>query len=98
MLMLLMRERPLPFFGVAAALLFALGVSLSIPVLVEFAETGLVPRMPTALLSTGLVLLSFLGLACGLILDTVTRGRQEAKSYCLSRAPPVGGRLTARQG
>ena len=90
--MLLMRERPLPFFSVAGALLLALGVGLSIPVLVEFAETGLVPRMPTALLSTGLVLLSFLGFACGLILDTVTRGRQEAKRIAyLALRPWEGG-------
>ncbi len=42
-------------------------------------QTGLVPRLPTAVLVTGMVLLSFLSLACGLILDTVTRGRQELK-------------------
>ncbi|MBR0652630.1 glycosyltransferase [Roseomonas terrae] len=76
---LVKRERPLPFFGGIAAVLLVLGLGLSVPVFVQYAETGLVPRLPTALLSTGLVLLSFISLACGLILNTVTRGRQEAK-------------------
>ncbi len=76
---LVKRERPLPFFGGMALVLLLLGLGLAVPVFIQYAETGLVPRLPTALLSTGLVLLSFLSLACGLILDTVTRGRQEAK-------------------
>ena len=52
---------------------------LAWPVVLTYLETGLVPRLPTAVLSTGLMLLGFLSLACGLILDTVTRGRQEMK-------------------
>ena len=76
---LLKRERPLPFFGLIALGLAGLGVMLALPLIAEFARTGLVPRLPTALLSTGLVLSGLLALACGLILDTVTRGRREAK-------------------
>ena len=76
---LLKRERPLPFFGLIALGLAGLGVVLALPLIAEFARTGLVPRLPTALLSTGLVLSGLLALACGLILDTVTRGRREAK-------------------
>ena len=76
---LLKRERPLPFFGLIALGLAGLGVVLALPLIAEFARTGLVPRLPTALLSTGLVLSGRLALACGLILDTVTRGRREAK-------------------
>ena len=86
---LLKRERPLPFFGLIAAALAGLGVLLVLPVLAEFAATGLVPRLPTAVLSTGLVLSGLLALACGLILDTVTRGRREAKRIAyLAFAPP----------
>lgn len=72
-------ERPLYFFGLFFAILATGAVFLSWPVFVTFMETGLVPRIPTALLSTGLMLLAFLSLACGTILDTVTHGRQEMK-------------------
>ena len=72
-------ERPLHFFGLIFAILAATSVALSWPLFTTFLETGLVPRFPTALLSTGLMLLAFLSMACGIILDTVTRGRQEMK-------------------
>ena len=88
-LLLVQRERPLAFFGAAGAVLLLLGIGLSIPVVLEFFRTGLVPRLPTAVLSTGLVLLSFLSFVCGLILDTVTRGRTEVKriAYLATPAP-----------
>ncbi|HEY0333008.1 MAG TPA: glycosyltransferase family 2 protein [Stenotrophomonas sp.] len=72
-------ERPLLFFsiGFGACLLGSLGLAL--PLLSTYLDTGLVPRLPTAVLCVALVLLGFLLLACGLILDTVTRGRIEAK-------------------
>ncbi|HZP68789.1 MAG TPA: glycosyltransferase family 2 protein [Pseudolabrys sp.] len=72
-------ERPLPFFagfGLVAALV---SIGLAIPVVITFLETGLVPRLPTAVLSTGLMLLAFLCGGIGLVLDTVTRGRREMK-------------------
>ena len=72
-------ERPLHFFGLIFAVLAATSVTLAWPLFTTFLETGLVPRFPTALLSTGLMLLAFLSMACGIILDTVTRGRQEMK-------------------
>ncbi len=77
--MLVKDERPLLFFSVAGLILFLTGVGLSIPVFVEFYRTHLVPRLPTAVLSMGLVLLSFFSLVCGLILDSVARGRKEIK-------------------
>ena len=76
---LLRRERPLVFFTVICALLVVLSLVFGIPVVVEYVETGLVPRLPTAVLSTGLMVLAFLSLASGLILNTVTRGRWELK-------------------
>jgi len=88
--LLVRRERPLPFFGLAAALLAALAVVLAAPVLATWLQTGLVPRLPTAVLSASLVLLAFLSLACGLILDTVTRGRQEAKRMAYLAQPAPG--------
>jgi glycosyltransferase involved in cell wall biosynthesis len=72
-------QRPLAFFSWIAGVLAAVAIILAIPVLITFIETGLVPRLPTAVLSTGLMLLASLSLTCGLILDNVTRGRQEMK-------------------
>ena len=66
-------------FTAISALLLTLAAVLSYPIFVTFFETGLVPRFPTAILATGICLLAFLSLTAGLILDTVTRGRREAK-------------------
>jgi len=84
---LVKEERPLPFFSAAAVMLFGAGLVMFWPVLLTYLETGLVPRLPTAILSLGLVLLSFLALACGLVLDTVTRGRREAKRIAYLAIP-----------
>ncbi|MEP7329451.1 MAG: glycosyltransferase family 2 protein [Betaproteobacteria bacterium] len=71
--------RPLPFFGTVAVLLALVGLMLGAEVVVEYMRTRLVPRLPTAVLATGLMLLASLSIACGLILDSVARGRREAK-------------------
>lgn len=76
---LVKEERPLQFFTVGFVVLAASSVALGIPVVVQFLATGLVGRLPTAVLATGLMILAFLSLVCGLILDTVTRGRRELK-------------------
>lgn len=82
-------ERPLAFFGGIAGLLAALATLLAIPLFITYAETGLVPRFPTAVLVTGMGITATLSAACGLILDTVTRGRQEIKRLIyLQIAPP----------
>jgi len=82
-------ERPLRFFGTIGAMLALIAIGLAIPVLVTYFEIGLVPRLPTAILSMGLMVLAFLCVAAGLILDTVTRGRRETKlfAYLALRAP-----------
>jgi glycosyltransferase involved in cell wall biosynthesis len=72
-------ERPLVFFGVIGILLAVISVGLSIPIFATYVEQGIVPRLPTAVLSTGLMVLAFLCIASGLVLDTVTRGRRETK-------------------
>ncbi|MDT8277778.1 MAG: glycosyltransferase [Roseomonas mucosa] len=84
---LVRRERPLPFFGGLAALLLLLAALLMIPVLETYLETGLVPRMPSFLASVGLTILAWLSIACGLILDTVTQGRREAKRMAYLSIP-----------
>ena len=76
---LVREERPMPFFGAAALLLALVAVVLGLPVVITYYQTGLVPRLPTAVLATGLMLLASLSTTCGLILDTVTRGRRELK-------------------
>jgi glycosyltransferase involved in cell wall biosynthesis len=82
-------ERPLRFFTALGIALTFISIGFAIPILVTYLETGLVPRLPTAVLSMGLMLLAFLSVAAGLILDTVTRGRREAKlfAYLAQRAP-----------
>lgn len=72
-------ERPLMFFSSMFAVLVTLSLLLAFPVLVDYGETGLVRRFPTAILATGTMLLGFLSLASGLILDTVSKGRREVK-------------------
>ncbi len=86
-MLLVKEERPLPFFAAIGGALLLLAVLLFVPVLAEFLETGLVPRLPTAVLATGLVLLSSLSLTCGLILDSVTRGRKELKRLAYLAIP-----------
>lgn len=76
---LVKEERPLQSFGLVALVLAMASIGISIPIFITYYQTGLVPRFPTAVLATGLGLLSFLSLACGLVLDTVTRGRREMK-------------------
>lgn len=78
-LVLIKEEKPMQFFSIIAAFLALVSVILITPILYEFFETGLVPRLPTAILSMSLMIMGFLSLSCGLILDTVTRGRNEMK-------------------
>ncbi|MBX3519298.1 MAG: glycosyltransferase [Xanthobacteraceae bacterium] len=83
-------ERPMQFFSIISMFFFVLSLLISIPVFRTYFETGLVPRLPTALLSTALMLLSFLSLMSGLILDTVTRGRRELKRLAYLSYPAPG--------
>jgi hypothetical protein len=87
---LVKEERPLQFFALMFVLLAISSVVLAIPIVITFASTGLVPRLPTAILATGMMVLAFLSLACGLILDTVTRGRQELKRMQYLSIPGPG--------
>ena len=78
-LVLAKEERPMYFF-LLLAMLFAVGSAIiAIPIIIEFMETGLVPRLPSAILAVGLMIIAFLSLNCGMILETVTRGRKEFK-------------------
>ena len=82
-------EKPILFFGIIATLLAAAGIILATPLIVTYIETGLVPRFPTAILVTGLMILATLSGMCGLILDTVVRGRREVRrlAYLTFPAP-----------
>lgn len=88
-LLLVKEERPLQLFFVLGTFLLLLGTLIATPVLFTFMQTGLVPRLPTAVLATGIVLLSFLSFTCGLILDSVSRGRKELRrlAYLTVSAP-----------
>jgi glycosyltransferase involved in cell wall biosynthesis len=72
-------EKPLRFFTVIGAFLTLISVGLAIPIIVTYLEEGIVPRLPTAVLSMGLMILAVLSVSSGLVLDTVTRGRREIK-------------------
>ena len=76
---LVREEQPFQFFSMCAVVFVTTSILLAIPVLWDFYKTGLVPRLPTAVLSTGLMLLGALSMMCGLILENVTRGRIEQK-------------------
>jgi len=84
-------EKPLRFFT-AIGIFFALvSVGFAIPIFVTYFETGLVPRLPTAVLSMGLMIMALLSASSGLVLDTVTRGRREMKLLAYLSQSPVGG-------
>ena len=82
-------ERPLTFFGAFGAVLAVVSLGLAVPIVITFLETHTVPRLPTAVLAMGLMLMAFLSFSVGLVLDTVTRGRREMKllAYLSHRAP-----------
>jgi hypothetical protein len=84
---LVKEERPLPFFGTAGIALAALSLLLGWPVIDEFLATGQVPRFPTAILATGLMVLAFLSIASGLILDSVTHARRELRRLHYLQVP-----------
>lgn len=88
-LVLVKEERPLQFFSSCAAILLLVSLALGLKVVIEFWETGAVPRLPTAILATGLGLLGCLSLMSGLILDSVSRGRKELKRLAYLAIPGI---------
>ena len=91
-------ERPLAFFSGLGIALAIVSVGLAVPIFVTYFEQGIVPRIPTAILSTGLMLLASLSVVAGLVLDTVTRGRREAKLIAYLEQPAPGEQWDRRQG
>lgn len=89
---LFISERPFSFFGICAALLALTALGIALPIATEYLSTGLVPRLPTAVLSASMMVCALLSFACGLILDNVTRGRQEAKRLAYLMIPGLGGK------
>ncbi len=85
-------ERPLQFFSTLSLFLALVAIGFAIPLLPEYLATGLVPRLPTAILSTGLMLAALLAFGCGLLLDNVTRGRQELRRIAYLSIPGVAHR------
>ncbi len=84
---LVREERPLVFFSTLFALLALVSLAIGTPVVLDYFDTGLVPRLPTAVLAMGMMVLAFLSLASGLVLDTVTRGRWELKRIAYLAIP-----------
>jgi glycosyltransferase involved in cell wall biosynthesis len=88
-LRLFVNERPLFFFGLLGLLMALAALGLAAPLVLTWLHTGLVPRLPTAVLSTGLMLAAMLSAACGAVLRTVTLGRREAKHLRYLSVPGV---------
>jgi glycosyltransferase involved in cell wall biosynthesis len=88
-------ERPVLFYGGFGALLAIVAIVLAIPLVITFAKTGLVPRFPTAILATGLMIVAFLSFAVGLVLDTVVRGRREVRRLAYLALPAPGNEREA---
>jgi len=86
-------ERPVLFYGSIGAFLLALALILSVPLIITYANTGLVPRFPTAILVTGMVIVAVLCFFAGLILDTVTRGRRELRRLAYLALPAPSSTL-----
>jgi len=84
-------ERPVLFFGTIGALLLIAALVLAVPLIVTYLDTGLVPRFPTAILITGMIIVAVLCFFAGLILDTVTRGRREMRRLAYLALPGPGG-------
>jgi hypothetical protein len=84
---LMRNERPLLFFSLVGLVFAAVGVALGLPILLEYRDTGLVRRIPTAFLCTGLGITSMLCIATGLILDLVAHVRREAKRIAYLQYP-----------
>ena len=80
-------QRPIPFFFLGAFGLLALSAILGLPVVMDYLQTGLVPRQPTWLAAIGLVILAFLSFTCGLILDGTSRNRREARRLAYLAQP-----------
>lgn len=98
MTLLFKEVKPLWFFMVIAASLAGISIGLAAPIVEEFVKTGLVPRIPTAILCTGLMLLSFISVTCGLILDSVAAARLEAKRMAYLSVPaPTSERASGSQ-
>jgi len=85
-------EKPLRFFTAIGVFLMLVSIGLVIPIVITYLEEGVVPRLPTAVLSTGLMIVAMLAVSSGLVLDTVTRGRREIKLLAYLSQPPVGKR------
>lgn len=83
-------EKPLRFFTAIGIFLMLVSIGLAVPILVTYLEVGLVPRLPTAVLSTGLMIIAVLSFSSGLVLDTVTRGRREMKLLAYLSQPSAG--------
>jgi glycosyltransferase involved in cell wall biosynthesis len=88
-------EKPLRFFSAIGGFLTLVSIGLAIPVIITYLERGIVPRLPTAVLAMGLMILAVLSVSSGLVLDTVTRGRRETKLLAYLAQPALSA--TSRQ-
>ena len=89
------QTHPARFFGAIGVALALLGLAIGMPVIIDYADTGLVPRLPSAVLAASLMLLAAGAIACGVILDSVGRGRREMKRLAFLALDPLPARVAA---
>ena len=89
--LLVQHERPIVFYGLVSALFTIIGLIFGLPVILEFWRTGLVPRLPTAVLASSLMLVAILSFVVGLVLNGVLRVREEAARLEYLRWGAVAG-------
>lgn len=96
---LIRHERPVFFYGIWATVSMVLGLVVGIPVIVQFSQTHLVPKLPSALLATGLVLIALVMWMLGQIMDGMRRNRSEvARLLYLGYKAPGSGEVSTWQG
>ena len=91
---LFVSERPLQFFSIIGGLLVLMSVALVLPLVMTYMHTGLVPRLPTAVLATGAMLAAMLSFVCGVVMQAITLGRREAKRLRYLAIPGVREQAT----
>jgi hypothetical protein len=87
--MLMKETRPFVFYSIIAVLFWTAGLMLMLPVIMTWLETGMVPRLPTAVVATGTFVIGFMMAGCGLILDSLSRSRVEQKRILFLTVPAL---------
>ncbi|MCB0080292.1 MAG: glycosyltransferase [Caldilineaceae bacterium] len=93
---LISSEKPLAAFGAVGVTAMLMSFGMAVPLFLSYLNTGLVPRMPTAILAVGFMLFGVISLVCGVLLDHVTFSRREVKYLQYLRTPGLRSSMELR--